>query len=135
MVELVPPQRVRYEWPAVRAGLDSLCTRFPQDWIPEDVYAACVNGRATLHLVRVGGDVAGFFVLEQTQEFGIDSLHMWVMWHAGDTDVYPEVMDYVKACAARINARRIRFSTLREGWARRLGEGWRPGLQFWEFEL
>lgn len=123
-------------WPYVRARLFRLCERFQQDWIPEDVYSACATGKATLHPIIEDGSMTGFFVLEQTQEFGIASLHVWVMSHEGDGDVYPPVFEKIKEYAGRVKADRVRFSTQRDGWYRKLQQyGWKETARYLELGL
>lgn len=134
----VPPDRLRDLWPYCRQRLDRLRTRARADWLTEDVYHACMAGNATLHTINEAGRITGFFVLEQTQEFGVRSLHVWVCWHdgTGSGEVYRTVIDEFIRCAKACGIGRVRFSTHRSGWARKLEPyGFKNVLQILEMPL
>lgn len=139
MVEtgFIPPHGVRAFWPYARPRLEAMRERFGEEWIAEDVYSACVTGKATIHDIRDDGEICGFFVLEPTQEFGTPSLHVWVMHHEGKSeDAYQTVIGVLAEYAKRMGAERIRFSTRRAGWARRLAKfGFMPTVQYLEKRL
>ena len=137
-VDFILPQNLRIVWPYVRTRLDRLAMRSKSEWIQEDVFLACATGKATLHTIKESGELTGFFVLEQTQEFGTPSLHVWVMWHDGTADdaLYSEVLEQLKRYGYAGKAARLRFSTTRKGWAKRLERfGWKPTLQYLEITL
>jgi hypothetical protein len=111
----VPPVNLRMHWPMVRAALDDMLDRHPDNWIPEDVYHAIKSGRAHLHMSGLGGYVSGFVVLEPIEDFDGMKLHMWIGWSKeGDAMQahMPELIEYAK----NINAKRIVFSSYRKGW-------------------
>lgn len=136
--QFIHPDNLREVWPEVRTRLERMCDRAKSDWLPEDVYMSCKSGNAGLHMLRRGGRMVGFFVLEVTQEFGIKSLHVWIMHHdgQGDEGMYRSVLSSLKDYAQQAQCKRIRFATHRKGWAKRLQQhGFKPVLTTLELRL
>lgn len=47
---LVHPDGLRNHWPLIRASLDAVQAKCPEDWIAEDVYHAIKSGAACCHV-------------------------------------------------------------------------------------
>lgn len=73
---------IRKVWDRVRPGLEELVKEYDTDWRPEDVYAFCTTGRASLYLL---GEDEGFLVArKQANPFtGETSFFVWAAWGKG----------------------------------------------------
>ncbi len=49
----IKPEELRKIWPFVRAGLEVILKKSPEQWIPEDIYADCFAGRSLLWREKV----------------------------------------------------------------------------------
>jgi hypothetical protein len=118
---LVNASNLRSVWPEVRASLDAVQAKSPEDWIPEDIYHAIKTGSAALHLAKEGGQLAGVLVTTVTfAEFsGRKFLHVWVAHNLAGTDVIEAGIDMLKAMARAAGAEMITFGSKRAGWKSR----------------
>lgn len=48
---LVTPDTLRSHWAAIRDALDTVQSKAPADWIPEDVYHEIKAGNVACHVV------------------------------------------------------------------------------------
>lgn len=95
-------------------GLDDVERHAPQTWTRADVYAALVNGSATLYLGFEDGEYRGFVIL--FPERHADCLHLvvWVIYGRGAFEQMPWLLDR----AREIGASHIAFCTRRPGFSR-----------------
>ena len=109
----VKPDTVRTHWRAVRAGLQSVLDKSPEEWIPEDVYAEVKANTALLFLaVEPNGDVVGGTVIRVNRP----SLFVWAVW--GESGLRAHGMDGLREIAHTTECTEILFETKRRGWER-----------------
>ncbi len=118
MLRPVNPQELRQSWAFVRPGLEHILRKSPEQWIPEDVYAAVSNNRASLWLA-IDNDMAVGFVVGYING---DNFHVWCAWGRlnGNLKRYFQELEDI----AKTQCKRITFDTWRPGWnkvARELG--------------
>lgn len=116
--EAVLPDNLRRAWGFVRPALESM--ERSDGWLPEDVYMCLRSNGATLYMVYdPTGQQAGFFILRLLPEFDGLRLHIWIL-HATDAefDVMAEFGDDLDTLARQSNARRVTFSSPRNGWGK-----------------
>ena len=77
-------QDVRDVWDEIRPGLDHTQRKINAPWRPEDVYAACVAGKAYVYI-----NDHGFIVVQpQTNAFdGRHELFLWVAYARGQNNI------------------------------------------------
>lgn len=112
----VPPAQIGAVWPRLRDPMASI--ESPDGWIAEDVYCALRNGTATLYLVVIDEEEAGFVVLRSIGGFDGQRLHIWLLHARSGVDVMAEFSDELDNIARSINASIITFGTTRRGWAK-----------------
>ena len=110
---LVNPQELRNWWGFVRPGLDEILRKSPENWIPEDVYADCMNGRTMLWVFSVNDKAIGFAVLELKG----DVLHCWCGW-ANSVGHFESAVKCVSEIAKESGSRFVTFESWRSGWNR-----------------
>lgn len=116
--EPVAPDNLRRAWAFVRPALDSI--ERSDGWIPEDVFMTLRSNGATLYMIYdETGAQAGFFILRLLPDFDGTRVHVWIL-HAVDTefDVMAEFSDDLDKLARQAGARRITFSSPRNGWGK-----------------
>lgn len=118
---LVTPDALRANWPTIRAALDAVQAKAPEDWIAEDVYHAIKSGKVACHLIYSAGQYAGLLIVRpEFAEFsGTPSLHVWIAHNAGGEDVFEAGEGLLKSTAQRMGASSITFGSPRPGWAKR----------------
>jgi hypothetical protein len=105
----IQPSELRQHWSFVRSGLNTILSKSPEEWIPEDVYVDCFNNKALLWLFKQENRLFGFAVL-QPQE---DNLHIWCAYFEHNlADGWQAIQDIAKAGGART----ITFESKRKGW-------------------
>ena len=111
---------IRHYWYYVKAELEYLhkkdCERGVPDWIPEDIYAACVNQQAFFYLVD-----DGFVVLRSyIDDDGYLALLVWVaVSDSNDHGALERNAPAIEQKAQEINARRVVFHSTRPGYLRK----------------
>lgn len=120
----IPVDELRKWWPSIRAGLDKIKGRSPENWIPEDVYTDCWNQKAMLWVVLKNNHFYGFFILQPMGE----ELHVWAAWTLeNDYQVVQKGLQFIKNMARDANVKYLTFSSHRPGWNRRAkAYGFRP---------
>ena len=113
---------LRTQWPAVRAGLDEIQRRAPDDgWIAEDVYYALRSGTSSLWLIGEFGFLVAT-VLPGDDGRGI--LFVWLI-HGDLFPVKQELERELETLARALPVARIRFGSPRRwdafGWGRLVG--------------
>lgn len=123
-VRFIKPDELRNWWPSIRPGLDYLQTKTPEEWIPEDVYSDCFNGRALAFALMQDEIVKAYFVL---QPMGI-YLHIWAAWSLENKEeIVIEGLKFIKEIARQGKSQYLTFSSHRKGWQRRAAElGFKP---------
>ena len=112
MYRLVEPQEIRQTWNMVKPGLERILEKSPENWIPEDVYAALVNNRANLWLAVDNNYVIGFVV----GYVNGDSFHVWCAY--GDLKGNLKQWFSWLEDIARTQCTRITFDSWRPAWNR-----------------
>jgi hypothetical protein len=120
----IPVDDLRKWWPSIRAGLDKIKGRSPENWIPEDVYTDCWNQKAMLWVVLKNNHFYGFFILQPMGE----ELHVWAAWTLeNDYQVVQKGLQFIKNMARDANVKYLTFASHRPGWNRKAkAYGFRP---------
>jgi hypothetical protein len=128
MYRIVEPHELRQTWGFVRNGLETILSKSPEPWIPEDVYVALMNNRANLWLAIENDKAIGFVVGYINQ----DNFHVWCAWGdlSGNLKQWFSELEDI----ARTQCTRITFDSWRPGWNRVAKElGFKP--RSWAKEL
>jgi len=109
----VQPQEIRNVWVYVRGGLCDLLKKTQEPWIPEDVYASLVNGKAGLWLANKDNYTVGFIVGVTVN----NAFHVWCASGSlqGEIEVWFEKVEEI---ARASNAERITFDSWRPAWSK-----------------
>jgi len=102
----VKPEDLRHIWHLVRPGLLEVKEASQEPWIPEDIYAECLAGRAMLWVTE---DIDGFAVLQPQG----DTLHIWCGWGAW---MMEDGFKFLFDIAKKGGASRMSFDSNRPGW-------------------
>ena len=87
--------------------------------LPQQIYEACLNKQAFLFVRDRAGCVLKPFI-----DDGIPAVLVWIAWSERQ-DGMTEYTEFIKALSRKINARFIRFHTVRKGFIRVVGKyGW-----------
>lgn len=121
-IQQVSPDKVRLVWEAVRKECESLLKRFPDEWIPEELFADLVHTppKATL-FVLVESDVRGFFVVEVVTDKRSQRkfLNVWLLCAIGNAKQHrAEILAYLDRLARDCGCVEIQYRTARKGWAK-----------------
>ena len=112
------PADIRKHWDQLRDGIakaiDGDIDR------PEDVYAACTHGEASLYL---GPDAA--FILRLGKDRDLTYVRVWVMFSWGRGGALDRYDAPLTELARSFGATRLSFATRREGFDRALPAGWK----------
>jgi hypothetical protein len=115
----INPDDIRKYWGFVKDGLLKIQEKSPESWIPEDVYALCLNQQAMLWIYKQDNRLVGFSVLQPNQ----GTLHIWCLYFINN---YPflEAWNHIQELAKNGGDSFITFDSHRKGWsktARKLG--------------
>jgi len=113
----IQPHELRMYWTFVRKGLQTILSKTPEDWIPEDVYVDCFNSKALLWAFKQDNRLVGFSVLQPQG----DNLHIWCAYFEHNLE---PCWQAIQEIADAGGARTITFDSHRKGWdqvARKLG--------------
>jgi len=113
--KLIEPHNVREIWFYVKPKLEVILKKSPENWIPEDIYSECVNGRSMLWIGFLADKPFGFIV-GQIQETNI--LHIWCGYC--DNNVSDKVKwTVVENIAKDLKVKKISFESWRKGWEKK----------------
>ena len=113
----IQPHELRMYWSFVRKGLQTILSKTPEEWIPEDVYVDCFNSKALLWAFKQDNRLVGFSVLQPQG----DNLHIWCAYFEHNLE---PCWQAIREIADAGGARTITFDSHRKGWdrvARNLG--------------
>jgi hypothetical protein len=110
---------VRDVWPLVVDGLNILYADHKGPWMPEDVYAELVAGRATLYMIDRDDTNKGFFIARAHHDFDGVVLFIWILFVESHTVDQDELLPEIEKLAKAVGARRIRHESKRNGWVKR----------------
>lgn len=116
------PIDIRTVWPDVREKLQDILDKSPiaLDWIPEDIYASCREGRCLL-LYRDGH----FAVVQFVDAMQVEYPGYRTMWIFAAHGSRAEFQDLLEDFARSAGCQDIRMSSARQGWERG-ATGWTP---------
>lgn len=115
MVTLAP-ENIRTYWPVIRPGLEYIQSECSTEWMPEDIFAACIAGAAELWVDPAHND--GFLILQERPlsfEHG-KSLLVWVAYLNSGGGV-PAYLPLIEEIARRRGCVKVEF------WSPRIGMG------------
>jgi len=110
------PADIREHWNFVRPGLEEIAKVDRGEWIPEDLYATVVSGRASLFLTD---DDQGFLIC-QTCLSGYREervLFLLAAWNRGK-DPFGKYWDAIADLARAEKCSVVRFESVRKGFER-----------------
>lgn len=111
-LQVIPANEVRSWWAYVKPGLERVLRKSPEDWLPEDIYAACLYNNASLLIALRDNVPCGFLVVIEKPS----SWHVWVAW--SDTTVLDDGLAALEEMARASNVKRLTFDSWRKGWER-----------------
>ena len=109
----IEPKDLRNWWNFVKPGLEDILRKSPESWIPEDVYADCINGRVMLWVFSENNYPVGFVVLAVRG----DALHCWCGW-ANSVGHFKSAVECVSEIAKAGGSKFVTFESWRSGWER-----------------
>lgn len=121
-IEQVSPDKIRLAWPFVKPAIEKLLERFPDEWIPENLFADLVHSppKATL-FVLTEEVIQGFFVIEICTDRHSQkrSLNVWVLCAEQVAEIHQaEIIAKLDELARLCHCSRITYGTARMGWAK-----------------
>jgi hypothetical protein len=119
-------QDIRECWDEIRPGLDHTRRKIDAPWRPEDVYAACVTGKAYLYT----GDPGFIVVQSQINAFnGRPEMFLWVAYARGQDNI-ETFQDQVDEIAIEHGFDRIVMWSNRPGFQK--SSGWQSVANVYE---
>lgn len=106
---IVETKDIKAYWGFVRPGLEEILRKSPEDWIPEDIYAHCLNGNAILWMF-MADEPLGFWVLIPRG----DTVHVWCAYtpyHVLDAG-----MQAFEESVKKAGMKKVTFESNRRGW-------------------
>ena len=103
---------IRADWPRIKAGLDAVQAKSPEDWIAEDVYHAIKCGDAAAYLSDDGLLIVQRLLTDFTRQ---PYLHVWI----AEGDMTDAALDFLRTVAKAAGCPRITFGSTRLGWTKR----------------
>ena len=105
---------IRTVWQDIRPGLDKL-SQVQRDWIPEDIYAACIHGDAICFVDDEYND-GGCLIVRYVPEPYTDEL-VFFIWAVTsyEQNAVKHHWEEIKYIAKQSGCTKIRFTTKRKG--------------------
>jgi hypothetical protein len=121
-MELVHCIYVKEYWDHIRYALECVIEKTNADWIPEDVYAACMMGQARVYLAPDGVIVFKLLTDNITNQ---NSLFVWAAY-SKDGNALIKYHQDVDAIAKEFGASKISFASPRKAWHKAIHKipGW-----------
>lgn len=117
-LEWIKPAQLRKYWPIIKEGVQ-IIEKSTDAWIAEDIYMAIKTGSCNLHVGTLDGKYIGFIIIQQQENYGVTSLHIWAGYSTAQKfDILELASEQFKEWGASINAEKITFSSTRPGWAK-----------------
>lgn len=117
--EAITPLQVKQFWPEIRTGLEAVIKKTNPSWIPEDVYAVVMQGRAWVGVGFQDLEFAGFIVVssENDQFTGTSSPMIWIAYSKEKIEGMLEfVLDEVCKIIKSQGGRQVIMHSPRAGW-------------------
>jgi len=111
MFTYIQPKDVRANWAFVKKGLEHILRKSPESWIPEDIYASCVNNTAVLCLAMENDKPIGFIVGYKE----LNAFHIWCA-HGNSGGKLAEWFKMVESIAKSMDCKQITFASWRPAW-------------------
>jgi hypothetical protein len=92
---IYPQDEARPFWPEVRKDLEAIAARWPDGWMPDDVWAEILAKSAYLWVAGEPGNIEGWCILQIAVTSYSRSLHIWnAAEHtvASCADYWPQIM-------------------------------------------
>jgi hypothetical protein len=122
------PQELRNSWEYIKKGLSTILKKSPEQWIPEDIYADCVNGHSHVVLFSEKDKALGFCVLQKRNT----DLHIWCAY-SEVSGYLQQAFEKIKTIAKESQLDKITFETWRNGWERKAKHlGFKPRTYYME---
>jgi hypothetical protein len=109
-MNIVETKEIKTWWGFIKPGLEQILRKSPEDWIPEDVYAHCLNGSAVLWMFMDGDEPVGFWVLIPRGQ----TVHVWCAYTP--YRVLDAGMKAFDDAMRKANVKQVTFDSNREGW-------------------
>ncbi len=121
-IQQVAPDKVRLVWGVVRRECEKLLKRFPDEWIPEELFSDLVYTppKASLFVLN-DTEIRGFFVVEVVTDKRSSRkfLNVWVLCAIGNAKQHrAEILAYLDRLAKDCGCVEIQYRTARKGWAK-----------------
>lgn len=131
ILHYIPKDQLRQHWDYIKNGLEIIRSKGHTEWIVEDVYCDCYEGRSLLYIGIIDNKAVGFVVLQPTN----NSVHIWATWSSlKDESLFQEAWKEVQLMAKHWNKPKISFTSVRRGWDRRAKAlGFVPST--WDFKI
>lgn len=133
VMRFIHPNNLHDVWDLVREGLTRIHDRSSDRWKIEDVYWQLKNNGYTLHVCDGN---KGFAILQTVIGWDGPEVFVFCAYVVPGEKVIDEAFAEIKDMARSINAKRIKFQSMRKGWGKRAEQlGYKPGYQEYELEL
>lgn len=112
----MPIDDLRRHWGPIEAMLHRVRDRMNEDWLPEDVYAQAIMGKAGIYVAFDEGTrvsdprPVGVIVLEKLETWGVSVCHVWAVFHMDKSRTIKDYWPWVKQTARDMGCERVRFS-------------------------
>ena len=129
-MQLVHCTLVKEYWDHIRALLEKVIEKANPDWIPEDVYMACMLGQARVYLAPDGLIVFKLLTDNLTNE---NTLFVWAAYSKEGNALIKYYQD-VDTIAEEFGASKISFTSSRKAWHKAIHKipGWSEGETIYE---
>lgn len=131
-------EALRNYWPLVRDGLFKVLSKMPHEvWMPEDVWTAIKNGKATLLVGEtLDGTFAGFAVFNLYQGADGKSAFIWAIYNATEHGALFHDAERIWEWVRSTGAERVEMISSRPGWFR-VGAalGFKPVKTLYQLDL
>mgnify|MGYP006358145345 CR=1 FL=1 len=134
-LQFVPADELHDYWAFVRDGLGRVLEKGGGRWLPEDIYHLIKSGSAFLHVAFESGAPAGFFVLQEAQDWDAKTLHILAAYSSAHGDIFRHQATLMQF-AKNAGAKRLTFASPRLGWVGRAPKhGFEIGQTFYSLPI